>query len=64
MGSRTESTQCVKRLNATSPMAQKIRLFGTTHAAWFTTELGVQLLLCSSRKVRGGRQLMLDFKAC
>ncbi len=61
MGSRTDSTQSVRRLNAKRILARKLHLFGMTHAAWFTTGLGVQLLLSASRKVQENRQLMLDF---
>lgn len=61
MGSSTESTQCVKKLNARQPLAVKIWLYSVTNPGWFTTELGVRLLLCSGRKSYPSRQLSLDF---
>ena len=61
MGSRTESSQSVRNLNARQPLATKIWLYGATHPGWFTTELGVKLLLCSGQKLRPSRQLNLDF---
>lgn len=60
MGSSTESTQCVRKLNARQPLAVKIWLYSVTNPGWFTTELGVRLLLCSGRK-SPSRQLSLDF---
>lgn len=62
IGSRTESSQSVKRLNAKRELAKKIFLFGMTHPGWFTTKLGVQLILSASQKMKGSGQLMLDFK--
>lgn len=61
MGARTGSSQCVRRLNAKRTMARKIWLYGATHPAWFTTELGVRLLMCASRNQTDTR-LALDFK--
>ena len=61
IGSRTESTQSVRRLNAKRDLARKIQLFGMTHPGWFTTLLGVRLLLSSSKKVESGKELMLEF---
>lgn len=62
MGSRTDSAQSVKRLNAKRNMAQKIWLYGVTQPGWFTTQLGVRLLLCASQKHKTEcKQLMLDF---
>ena len=62
MGSRTESAQSVRRLNAKRSMAQKIWLYGVTQPGWFTTQLGVRLLLCASQKHKAEcKQLMLDF---
>lgn len=61
MGSSTESTQCVKKLNARQLLAVKIRLYGVTNPGWYTTELGVRLLLCSGHKSYTSRQLSLDF---
>lgn len=59
VGSRTESTQSVKRLNARRTLTAKILLYGMTQPGWFTTELGVKLMLCSSQKAP--RQLAFDF---
>lgn len=61
IGSRTESSQSVRRLNAKRDLARKIQLFGMTHPGWFTTMLGVRLLLSASRKVESGKELMLEF---
>lgn len=61
IGSRTESTQSVRRLNAKRELARKIQLFGMTHPGWFTTLLGVRLLLSASKKVESGKELMLEF---
>lgn len=61
IGSRTESTQSVRRLNAKRDLARKIQLFGMTHPGWFTTLLGVRLLLSASKKVGSGKELMLEF---
>jgi prophage antirepressor-like protein len=49
IGSRTESTQTARKLNLKQPLAAKIWLFGNTHPAWFTTELGLQLIASGSR---------------
>lgn len=61
IGARTETTQCVRRLNAKSVLARKIHLFGIPNPGWFTTELGVRLLLCGSTKLERPKQLVLDF---
>ncbi len=61
IGSLTESTQSVRRLNAKRDLARKIQLFGMTHPGWFTTLLGVRLLLSASKKVESGKELMLEF---
>lgn len=62
LGSRTESTQTVRRLNARQPLARKIWLYGVTQPGWFTTELGVRLLMCGCQKARQPQgQLTLDF---
>lgn len=60
IGSRTESSQNVRRLNAKRVMARKIWLYGVTQPGWFTTQLGVKLLLCASAKHKSPSQLMLD----
>lgn len=61
IGARTETTQCVRRLNAKRTIARKIHLFGIPNPGWFTTELGVRLLLCGSTKMERPKQLVLDF---
>lgn len=61
IGSRTESTQSVKRLNAKRTLAKKIWIYGVTQPGWFVNELGVKLLLCASLKHQENKQLMLDF---
>ena len=61
MGARTDSSQNVKRLNAKRTMAKKIWLYGVTQPGWFTTELGVRLLMCASQKNRKNVRLMLPF---
>ena len=61
IGSRTESTQSVRRLSAKCNITQKILLFGMTNPGWFTTLLGVQLLLSASKKVESGKELTLNF---
>lgn len=48
--SSTSSNQLAKKLNARQTLAQKIWLFGNTHPAWCTNQLGLQLLLAGSRK--------------
>ena len=59
--SSTASVQVVKKLNAVQKLAQKVWLFGNTHPAWFTNELGAQLILASSRKLNQSKQLSLNF---
>lgn len=61
MGARTDSSQCVRRLNAKRKMARKIWLYGVPNPGWFTTELGVRLLMCASVKNKAAVQLTLDF---
>ena len=61
IGSRTESSQSVKRLNAKRTLAKKIWIYGVTQPGWFVCELGVKLLLCASLKHQESKQLMLDF---
>lgn len=61
IGSRTESSQSVKRLNAKRTLAKKILIYGVTQPGWFVCELGVKLLLCASVKHQESKQLMLDF---
>lgn len=61
IGSRTESSQSVKRLNAKRTLAKKIWIYGVTQPGWFVNELGVKLLLCASLKHQENKQLMLDF---
>lgn len=49
IGSRTTSNQIAKKLNLKQQLATKIWLFGNTSPAWFTTELGLQLIASGSR---------------
>ncbi|MBN2668764.1 MAG: Bro-N domain-containing protein [Bacteroidales bacterium] len=58
---KTGSNQVAKKLNALQTLAKKVWLFGNTHPAWFTNELGVHLMLGGSRKLNGTRQLQLNF---
>lgn len=58
--SSTSSNQLAKKLNAVKPLAKKIWIFGNTHPAWFTNELGVELILAGSRKLSSTNQLTLD----
>ena len=60
MHSSTSSNQSAKKLNAINTLAQKIWLFGNTNPAWFTNELGTQLLLSGSRKFDNSNQLKLN----
>jgi prophage antirepressor-like protein len=59
IGVSTDSGQAAKTLNAKETLAQKIWLFKNTHPAWFTTELGVQLILSGSRLLKSN-QLKLE----
>lgn len=61
MDSRTESSQSVRNLNSRQQLAIKIWLYGVTNPGWFTTELGVRLLMCSGIKYYKSHQLSLDF---
>jgi prophage antirepressor-like protein len=60
MHSSTTSNQSAKKLNAIKLLAKKIWLFGNTNPAWFTNELGTQLLLSGSRKFDNTNQLKLN----
>ncbi len=44
MGSRTESTQAAKKLNAKQTLAKKILLFGANNPGWFVMTRGAMLL--------------------
>ena len=57
--SSTSSNQIAKKLNARQNLAQKIWLFGNTHPAWCTNQLGLQLLLAGSRKFSNQLNLTL-----
>lgn len=46
--SSTASNQLAKKLNAKQVLAQKIWIFGNTHPAWFTNELGLQLVIANA----------------
>lgn len=62
LGSRKESTQSVRRLNARQTLARKVWLYGVTQPGWFTNALGVKLLMCGCQKSRRAvTQLTLDF---
>ena len=62
MGSRTESTQAAKKLNAKQTLAKKILLFGANNPGWFVMTRGVMLLLSASRKMNNVKQMELEFK--
>ncbi len=49
IGSQTSVTQAAKRLNLKQTLAQKMWLFGATHPAWFTNQLGLELIVGASR---------------
>lgn len=49
IGSQTSITQAVKKLNAKQELAKKMWLFGATHPAWFTNQLGFNLIISGSR---------------
>ncbi len=55
INSRTCSTQTAKKLNVKDELAKKIQLFGSTHPAWFTTELGLQLIASGSRIMKSNQ---------
>lgn len=61
MGSRTESSQSARNLNARQTLAVKIWLYGVTNPGWFTTALGVRLLMSGSVKMPKPTQLSIDF---
>lgn len=62
MGSRTESTQAAKKLNAKQTLAKKILLFGANNPRWFVMTRGAMLLLSASRKMNNVKQMELEFK--
>lgn len=55
IGATTDSGQAAKKLNIKQELAKKIWLFGNTAPAWFTTELGVNLILSGSRLVKSNQ---------
>jgi prophage antirepressor-like protein len=57
--SSTGSNQLAKKLNARQQLAKKIWLFGNTHPAWCTNQLGLELLLAGSRKFSNQLNLAL-----
>lgn len=61
IGTRTDSSQSVRRLNAKQALAKKLWLYSATQPGWFVKELGVRLLLCGSQKNRKYAQLVLNF---
>ena len=62
MGSRTESTQAAKKLNAKQTLAKKILLFGANNPGWFVMTRGAMLLLSASLKMNNVKQMELEFK--
>lgn len=62
LGTRTDNSQSVLRLNAKQVLARKLWLYGVPNPGWFVKELGVRLLLCASQKNRENTQLKLDFE--
>jgi len=59
IGSQTSVTQAVKKLNIKQVLAKKLWLFGATHPAWFTTQLGFKLILSGSKVFSNNSQLKL-----
>lgn len=59
---RTTSNQIAKKLNAKRHLAWKVWIFGNTAPAWFTNELGKNLLFSGSRIERTNQQLLLPYK--
>ncbi len=57
--SSTSSNQVAKKLNAKQKLAIKVWLYGNTHPAWCTNQLGLQLILAGSRKLQDANQLKL-----
>lgn len=57
--STTKSEQIAKKLNAKRKLAQKVWLFGQTNPAWFTNDLGRQLIFSGSRIENRRQQLLL-----
>ncbi len=57
--SSTSSNQVAKKLNAKQELAIKVWLYGNTHPAWCTNQLGLQLILAGSRKLQDANQLKL-----
>lgn len=48
----TSSSQVAKKLNAKRTLAIKIYTYGNTHPAWFTNEVGLNLILSGSRMLK------------
>lgn len=62
VNSRTSSGQAAKKLNQKQTLAKKIHLFGNTHPAWFTNEVGVNLIISNSKTVNFfTSQLQINF---
>lgn len=59
ISARTGSYQIAKKLNSNQTLAKKIWLYGNTHPAWCTNELGVKLILAGSRALKNVNQLTL-----
>jgi prophage antirepressor-like protein len=60
IGCRTSSYQAAKQLNMKQTLAVKIWLFGNTHPAWFTNNIGLTLLTNTSRTFMAAQQLKLN----
>lgn len=55
IGVTTNSGQVARKLNKYAPhTVVKIHIFGNTHAAWFCTKKGIDLIKSGSRKLNGG----------
>lgn len=61
LGSRTESTQSAKKLNASQVYAMKMWIFGNTHPCWFVNMPGVSLLVSNSRTMAAPAAMQLSF---
>lgn len=55
----TGSNQAAKVLNVQQKLAFKILIFGNTHPAWFTTDMGLKLLTAKSRSLSNQLKLSL-----
>jgi prophage antirepressor-like protein len=60
ISSRTSSFQAAKKLNMKTTNAVKIWLHGNTQPAWFTNQLGAQLLVMGSKVFNKSNELKLE----